>query len=110
MDVYVVTLSQEPISKVCGDRHSVLAVFDTYENAKKCIDKIIEDSERSYRYHDGGFKVIKENPIKEGLETILDISGECVRDINMITYVGNHRWRYKFYIKRETVRTLAEGL
>lgn len=111
MDVYVVTLSQEAISKVCGDRHSVLAVFDTHENAKKCIDKIIEDSERSYRYDGDGFKVTKENSIKKDLDTILVVDrGECVRDINMITYIGNHCWRYRFYIKRETVRTLAGGL
>lgn len=111
MDVYVVTLSQEAISKVCGESNSVLAVFDTYKNAKKFIDKIIEDREKSYDNHDGGFKVVKENPIELDLEAILVFNrGECVRDINIMTYFGNHYWRYRLYIKRETIQTLAEGL
>ena len=109
MDVYVVILQQELIGKVWNGRHSVLAVFDTYENAKKSIDNLIKDSERSYDNHDGGFKVTKENPIKEDLGTILVVSqGECVRDINMVTYFGNNHYRYRFYIKGETVRTLVE--
>lgn len=110
MDVYVVTVLQKPIDRVGNDRYSVLAVCNTYENAKNFIDRIIEDAEKYYDNHDGGFKVIKENLSKEDLETILCISHECVRDVNIVFFLGNHHYRYIFYIRREPVMTSVEGL
>lgn len=110
MDVYVVTVLQIPIDRVNNDRYSVLAVYNTYENAKNFIDKIIEDAEKCYDNRIGGFKVTKENLIEDGLETILAISCGCVRDVNIVFFLGNRHYRYKFYIRREPVMTSVEGL
>lgn len=110
MDVYVITVLQKPIDRVDYDRYSILAVYNTYENAKNFIDRIIEDAEKHYNNYDGGFKVTKENLFKEGLEKILDVSGECVRDVNIVFFLGNRHYRYIFYIRREPVMTSVEGL